>query len=57
MLFREMTAEHLARRLVLRGWPKAGAKAMAEAMCNPAIPLPRWEEVNTPDSWEDAVWK
>ena len=44
-MFRGMTAEHLARRLVLRGWPEATARLVAQWLCDRNAQPPRWEEI------------
>lgn len=43
-MFRGMTKEHIARRLVLRGWPDLAAEKMATFLCG-GHEMPRWEDL------------
>lgn len=46
-MFRGMTKEHIARRLVLRGWPEPAAEKMATFLCG-GHEIPRWEDLVEP---------
>lgn len=45
MMFRGLSAEHIARRLVLRGWPERQAELMAAFLCDPKAQPPRWNDL------------
>ena len=44
-MFRGMSADVLARRLMLRGWPEDVARGVAEWLCDPKAQPPRWADL------------
>lgn len=46
-MFRGVTADHFARRLVLRGWPEDAARRVAQWLCDRSAQPPQWHELAT----------
>lgn len=45
-MFRGLTEEFVARKLMAADWPEAAARAMAKFLCDRTADPPRWGDLN-----------